>query len=118
MRYAATTPLQCLRQLLSRPGPPGERTAYARLQSDWRARQLRRDDLSPAIVQMLSGGELEVDINRDGCWLSLTPLGCERASEPAEIGGPAARPPQSGPSPLFGSRRAGDPPPAWLPAEH
>ena len=115
MDFAATTPMQCLRQMLSDPCRPRERTAYTRLQSTWRRRQLRRDDLSPAIVQMLSGGELELDVNRDGCWLSLTPLGYERAGSEAEDHSPCR--PSAGPSALFGSRRAKDPAPGWMPVD-
>lgn len=112
MHFAATTPMQCLRQLLSDPRRPSERTAYTRLQSAWRRRQLRRDDLSPTIVQLLSGGELELDVNRDGCWLSLTPLGYERAGGQAD----GHTPSRGGdrPTALFGNRRASDPPPAWM----
>lgn len=114
MSFAATTPMQCLRQLLTQPSQPGERTAYSRLQAAWRHHQLRRDDLSPTIVQMLSGGELEVDVNRDGCWLSLTPLGYERAGGEADHDTPSR--PVARPSALFGSRRASDPAPAWTAA--
>ena len=115
MDFAATTPMQCLRQMLSDPCRPSERTAYTRLQSAWRRRQLRRDDLSPTIVQLLSGGELELEVNRDGCWLSLTPLGYERAGSETVDRGPSR--PSAGLSTLFGSRRANDPTPAWVPAD-
>lgn len=114
MSFAATTPSQCLRQLLSDPSRPSDRTAYSRLQSSWRRRQLRRDDLRPTIVQLLSGGELELDVNRDGCWLSLTPLGYERVGCPVDEHRPSRS--GEGPSALFGNRRASDPAPAWTSA--
>lgn len=110
MAFANSTPRRVLRQLLSDQDTPS-RAAYHEVQQAWRKQQLRRDDLRPTIVQLLSNGELDLDVNRDGCWLSLTPLGSERVSTHPSA---KLRPRQRKPvwSTHFRSRRASDLTPA------